>query len=811
MGWQRSSNAVVAVAEVTSSGPAGGAGEVLVFAPEVEAPEPRLPAPAPWKLLIVDDEEEVHRVTRLALASFQYQGRGLQLLSAYSGAEARDCLRRHDDIAVALLDVVMETDRAGLELVSYLRQELGNRHLRIILRTGQPGQAPEREVITRYDINDYREKTELTAQKLFTTVYTALASYAQLRQQAQITALLQRTNRSLELLRADGQVLLHATDAASLRQDFCRLLVEQGGYLSVWFVAEGGCEGATVQGLAGPAPVALAPRLRRTCRRDNEVDGPLSRVLGGGSPCFGCCDPLSTDRAGWHALGEALGARAMALLPVRGQAGLSGVLGLYAAQADAFDAEERNLLCRLAADLGYGLHVLRVRAEHARSQRDMAALAYSDFLTGLANRASLLQTIDYVIQQGQRHCIAAAVLFIDLDRFKRINDSLGHDAGDRVLRVVSERIRAALRRSDVLARQGGDEFIVFLATQGRQGEAQEAVNRRMSEEAAQVAQNIIHALSRTIPVLSYEYHLSASIGISLFPQDARAAEPLVQQADSAMYRAKELGRNGYQYFSGELAEAHRRRIEIESRLRRAIEGDQLQLYYQPVVDMRSRRVAGYEALLRWCDEDGHWVSPEQFIPVAEDSGQILAIGEWVLHAACRQLQAWNRRGAALDYLAVNLSPQQIWHRGLADELAGVVAGYGLEPRQIELELTEGVMVQDRSQMEQVIHELSEQGFRIALDDFGTGYSSLSRLKHLPISTLKIDKSFVDGVADEPDDLMIVTAICELGRNLGMRIVAEGIETEAQWQRLRTLGSDLGQGYFIGRPAPPPALPPETVV
>jgi len=426
-------------------------------------------------------------------------------------------------------------------------------------------------------------------------------------------------------------------------------------------------------------------------------------------------------------------------------------------------------------------------------------LAHYDALTGLPNRTFLFNRLEQAIVYGVRHGRAAAVLFLDLDRFKIINDSLGHSAGDQVLRDVAARLESCIRSGDMVARLGGDEFVVLLE------------DMASAQDATLVAQKLLDRF--TLPFMvknpeggQQEYHFTTSIGISLFPDDGDDAHVLLRNADTAMYRAKEQGGNNYQFYAAEMTERARRRMSLESALHRAVEQEEFVLHYQPQVELASGRVTAVEALLRWDHPEQGLIPPIEFIPLLEETGLILSADEWVLRTACRQQRAWVEAGLPPVRMAVNLSARQLRHQEFVEGVFGIVADTGIEPGALELEITESMVMQQVEEVHTMLNRLADAGIGISMDDFGTGYSSLSYLKGLPIDTLKIDKSFVSDITADPDDAEIVATIIAMAHSLKLKVIAEGVETREQLDFLCAHACDAMQGYYFSKPLPADEIP-----
>jgi diguanylate cyclase (GGDEF)-like protein len=425
-----------------------------------------------------------------------------------------------------------------------------------------------------------------------------------------------------------------------------------------------------------------------------------------------------------------------------------------------------------------------LRASHTtqrlvESERRLHRMAYFDSLTELPNRQFFKEHLQHMIALAQRQKLKLGVLFLDLDGFKRINDTLGHHLGDLVLQATGERLRNSIRASDALtrtgtgqddlsiARLGGDEFTVLLS----------AIER--NEDAATVAERIRLNLAQPLIFGDHELYTTTSIGIAIYPDDGETAEDLLKNADLAMYYAKRAGGNMYRYFTIKMSETALRRLNLENHLRKAIELDELELHYQPQLDVATGKFCGLEALIRWnCRELGR-LSPAEFIPLAEETSLIVGIGEWVLREACRQAKTWRDQGVPLSRMAVNVSAIQFLHKGFSALVTTILAEIGLEPDVLELELTESVLINDEDIVLNVLRSLKKIGVQLAIDDFGTGYSSLSRLKNYPIDRLKIDQGFVQNIEQDSDNAAIVVAVIAMAEGMDMKVIAEGVETDGQ--------------------------------
>lgn len=437
-----------------------------------------------------------------------------------------------------------------------------------------------------------------------------------------------------------------------------------------------------------------------------------------------------------------------------------------------------------------------MRAESAlrTSETQLRYQASHDSLTGLPNRAHFQERLARALNDPTRAQRIVAVLFIDLDRFKIVNDSLGHEAGDTLLVTAASRLRAALRPTDLAARLGGDEFTILL---------EEIAD---VHDAAKVAARIVSLFARAFTIGQHQVGVSASVGIAVGVAGQIESTELLRRADIALYSAKNDGRARCAIFDAAMSDAAIERLELEAALRHAIEHAELQLHYQPLVHLLTGQIIGVEALVRWPHETAGMIGPDKFIPLAEETGLILPLGHWVLHEACRQVHCWRTTGPYADLkVSVNLSAAEFAQPGLAEAVAQTLQETGLEAAALELEITEGVIMADAATTITTLRELKRLGVRLAIDDFGTGYSSLSYLKRFPVDTLKIDKTFVDGVGSDPEDEAIVRAMIGVAQALGLQLIAEGMETSEQVARLQEFGCRIGQGHHFA-----PAGLPETI-
>jgi len=433
--------------------------------------------------------------------------------------------------------------------------------------------------------------------------------------------------------------------------------------------------------------------------------------------------------------------------------------------------------------------VIRDVTERITCEIQLEHQASHDCLTQLPNRNLLIDRLDQALRYAERYHKKVAVLFADVDHFKIINDSLGHDVGDRLLQTISARFSGCIRASDTVARQGGDDFLFVI-----NDAAEDA-------DIAGVAQKILAAVDQPLEFDSHELHVTCSIGISIYPKDGKDSQTLLKNADAAMYRAKEYGRNTYQFFTHHLNDKVVTRMTMEKHLRRALVNHELSLCYQPQLELTTGRVIGVEALLRWQNPELGAIPPGTFIPLAEDTGLIIPIGDWVLRTACRQNSRWQKAGLPPLTMAVNLSPRQFWNPGLIGSVTQILQETGLAPSCLELEIIESMVMRDINSAVSMLKELKSIGVKLSIDDFGTGYSSLNHLRSFPFDKLKMDISFVREITSDPGSAAIAKTIISLAHNLNLLVIAEGVETKAQLSYLRNHGCDEMQGFFFSKPIP----------
>ena len=756
----------------------------LVFLEEHSAAEASAAGSRPvWRVMIVDDDEDVHATTTFALGNLDMQHRPLEFLHAYSASQARELLARESDIAVILLDVVMEEDDAGLHLVRYIRETLQLADVRIILRTGQPGYAPEIDAIRDFDINDYKTKSELTRIKLYTTVTAAIRSYEQIRA-------IDASRRGLDQIVRAGSTLMAlqgvpAFAAGVLAQAAALLDMPAEGLLCVRESATP--DGGAGTGIAGVPVLACAGAF---CGRA----GTLLRIDGGPT----ALDPNAASRspaqqAHEHEVGlaaAAIGAvlaastslfsATAATLYFHGKSGRD--FACYLRLARPLDDIEKRLLEVFCGTVGVGLENLELVSH-------LHTAAFYDTLSKLPNRTRLVEILDDALAGSRRD--EAILALVDLDHFAETNDALGHQFGDLLLAAVAERLQLCHACDLTVARIGGDIFSVL-------GSA-ERVN----------PDTILALFSTPFSIDGQDVRVSATMGlVRLAEHDGSGADAL-KDADIALKRAKQQQRAGHFYFSRSMGVEIRERVRMMHDLRTGFANGELFLAYQPQVDLGTRRPVGAEALLRWRVDDGSvdgaLVSPALFIPIAEYSGLIIEVGEFVLRTACEELVRLRAAGHLDFTMSVNVSQVQFRHPLFLQMLRSALDDTGAPPAFVELEITESMAMEEPALLIEKLAEVKRTGVSIAIDDFGTGFSSLSYLQRLQIDRLKIDRAFVTEITHSARGSSIAEMVIQLGRNLGLSVVAEGVEDERQAHILQALGCPMGQGFLFARPMPPQAL------
>ena len=523
---------------------------------------------------------------------------------------------------------------------------------------------------------------------------------------------------------------------------------------------------------------------------ERDIDAVLLDVMMPGMDGFTVCTEIRKLAEGRHT----------PVIMMTGLEDMESITRAFEAGATDFITKPINLPL-LGYRLRYALRSCETTKRFAESEQRLHRLAYFDILTGLPNRQFFKEHLRHMTALAARQDQKLGLLFLDLDGFKRINDTLGHDMGDRVLKAAAERLRRSLRASDMvlqsdaphedntLSRLGGDEFTVLLSTIKR------------AEDAAIVAERIRTTMSQSLHLGDHELFTTISIGIAVYPDDGATVDELLKSADLAMYYAKRGGGNMFRYFSPHMTAAALRRLTLENHLRKAIEQGELSLHYQPQINVTNGDICGVEALLRWRNEVLGAISPADFIPLAEETGLIVPIGEWVLRTACIQAKTWRDQGIPLPRMAVNVSAIQFLHKGFPDLVTRVLEETGLEAEVLELELTESALMHDADSAAHALRALKRIGLQLAVDDFGTGYSSLSRLKQFPIDRLKIDQAFVRDIENDSNDAAIAVAIIAMAGSMDMKVIAEGVETHGQLDFLKAKRCDEVQGFLLSRPLP----------
>jgi len=743
-------------------------GKLVRFAKEIEKnseaeKKQLLEINNPWSILVVDDDQAIHDITDLILSTFHFENRPLELTFAYSAQEARELLNKPNDFSVLILDVVMETDHAGLDLVSYIRNVINNKSLRIILRTGQPGNAPELNVIVDYDINDYRTKTELTADKMCSCITSALRSYRDINTIKELAFAREKLNTELkseieerfavEKLLAStndklASIINNSTALISMKDIEGRYDLVNDTFIKHVKVISNSIIGSTDHDLFTDDIANLI------CINDSKVITTGESIQ---------CEELIPNIDGEHSY-------------------LSVKFPLYNSEGSLYR------ICTISTDI----------TERLEAENEILHLAQYDSLTNIPNRSLFIDRLTQAIARSEWHKHHLAVMFIDLDRFKLINDTLGHDFGDQLLVQVSDRLTSLVRKGDSICRLGGDEFSVLLTELASES------------DIVRMAEKIIKSLSKSYMVNNKELIVTASIGISRCPLDGEDVQVLLKKADVAMYKAKQLGRNGYCFYLKSDDSKANDLLSLEVDMRKMLEQKESQLFllYQPKVNINTGEFSNVEALVRWEHPKIGIISPVEFIPLLEETGLIIEVGEWVLRESCLFATRMVAKGREIK-VAVNLSPRQLKYKEIINTIKNILKETGCDPQWIELEITEDSLMDDIDNTKFILEEISAMGISLAIDDFGTGYSSMNYLKVLPFNTMKIDRSFISDAPSVKQDLAIVTTIAQLANNLGLNVVAEGIETVEQYAMVKSIleksDNPLIQGFLFSKPVREEAL------
>lgn len=682
------------------------------------------------KVLVVDDKPENHRPIKNILGRLS-----TLIYYAYSGQEALALTLRHD-FAVVLLDVMMP-EMDGFETANLLRINDKTRNVPIIFITAM-------DKSEEYELKGYQVGAVDYMFKPFNpeTLVSKVNVFLELENQRRV---LHRTLDDIKRLQEHNQLLLNSVGEGILG-------ISTNGNISF--------SNPAAEVILGYDKSALQQQQISTILYMGNSDTP--NIPWQDTPIYQAC---SQGKRYHESIGVFWDSN-RELFPVEYIASPLLENGEFSGIVIAFqDITERR-----------------------KTEEQLAQLAQYDTLTGLINRHALSGQLQQAISRNLRNSTTLALIFLDLDKFKQVNDNLGHEIGDELLKAVAIRLKSCIREGDLISRLGGDEFTVVLE------------NIYSGRDAASVAEKILYSLHPPFVIQDHPVHIGASIGIALCPQSADDNASLMRCADIAMYKAKEEGRNKYRFFTDRMQQEVQNTVELENQLRGALERDEFLLFYQPKIDITTGQILGYEALIRWQQADGSIAPPDQFIPKAEEMGLILAMGEWAFRHACLQLKQWHQHTPSLT-MSVNLSMRQLLNPKLTDTLASILHEVDIPASSIELEVTESMVMEDPKLAIQSLNALHQLGLRISIDDFGTGYSSLSHLRQLPLDALKIDKSFTQEIGQHSESSTIVKAVISLAHSLELKVIAEGVETEEQLLFLKNHLCDQVQGYYFSRPLP----------
>ena len=716
----------------------------LFFFAEEDQQDDLSPNQEVWKVLIVDDDADVHEVTRLALKNQRILGNPLEIYSVFSGAEARRELQVQEPFACILLDVVMETADAGLKLVSYIRDELHEDSTRIILRTGQPGYAPEIEVIEKYDINDYKSKDELTRNRLITALTSAIRSYQQIQTiKANKEGLALIINGAPSLFR-EREI---STFAHGVLLQLCALLnIEKNGFLcccedieeDIKIVAGyGKYQSISGRTLQAPEQSALISEIQQVVKTKQRLIGDDYLILHMQSPYS---DSL--------------------IVKVDTHKKLTEV--------------DLHLLSLFSVSISVGY-------DNARLFEQLENLAYVDSLTGLPNRTGYLYALSKQIQNPTPFFLVLA----DIDNFQAVNDGLGYQVGNATLKTIAAHLASQLGANLLIGRISADTFCIQLP-----GSDKTLIIDKLNK--------LERSLANSFDIEGYEIPISLTMGLVSYPNHGSDPETLLQNASIALKHAKGTNRAGFSEFGPEYEQELQRRLHMAADLRHCVERNELKLMFQAQISLSNMSIIGAEALVRW-HHKGVTVAPSDFISTAETSGYIVPMGYWILEEACQQQVYWREETGEEIIVAVNVSVRQLIDPHFIQKMDKILLKTGIKPTSLEIEITESMMMKDSDDLTEILHAIRNRGIHVALDDFGTGYSSLSYLQKLPINHLKIDRSFITKITDNVEDQALTSLMVRIGELLNMKVIAEGVESPEQQQELIHLGCHEAQGYLYSKP------------
>ena len=842
-----------------------------LFAPEPQVPvNPKNGQIDVWKVLLVDDEDDIHAVLLMALRDILVEGRPLQLFDARSAAEAKTLLGEHPDISLILLDVVMETELAGLALVQHIRRDICNRMVQIVLVTGQPGYAPQREVVSDYEIDGYRLKSELTADKIFVSVYAALRTYRALRDSERQR--LELESLAVDLREREGRlrsVVETAPDAIVQADAGGNIIGWNQGAARIFGYSTDEILGKSLNHLmpsrhwnahhsamtllqAGAKPNLLGKIVDLTASNKRGTEFPVEMVLGSWDTPTGphysaiirdISDRKRTEtglrlaasvyansyegiiitnadkkivdvnpaftRITGYSHDEAVGQTPKLLASGRHDDAFYRRMWESIVDHGFWQGEVCNrrktgelyteiLSLSLVRDNNGALqHYIGVFSDISllkAHEEELHRIAHYDQLTGLPNRRLLADRLAQALARSRRTQRSVAVCFLDLDGFKTINDRFGHAGGDRLLVAITERLQSVLRTEDTLARLGGDEFVLLLTELAQPKECQLALDR------------VLAVVRDPLEIEGTFVAVTASIGVTLYPEDGADADTLLRHADQAMYLAKEVGKDSYHFFDP----VHDHQVRTDrlylQRLQEALERREFVLYYQPKADLLTGEIIGAEALLRWQHPEKGLLPPASFLHYLNGSDLEAAVGEWVIDSVLQQIATWNALGLSFT-VSANVSADHLLRNNFADRLQQLLQAHPeVAPNRLELEILETAALTDMKKAVHTITECRKLGVQFALDDFGTGYSSLTYFLNLPVQMLKIDQSFVRVMLEDPGGLGIVESVVRLAQAFNRPVIAEGVETLEHGSMLMHFGCRLAQGYGIARPMPTEQFP-----